>query len=95
MRPRRRLGYPCNPVSAVVGRLAVLGDVEALAFRLVRHAQADDHLHDLEDDVRHHGVVHDGEADRLGLDDELRADARVFTAEALAAQRGRGEDADA
>ena len=63
-------------------------DVQPFGLGLVGHPQAGEHADDLEDDEADDGVVHDREADRLDLDDELLRDALIVAAEALAAQRG-------
>ncbi len=51
--------------------LAVQADVQTFAFLLFGDAQADDPVDDLEDDEGDDGVVDDGEAHALGLDQDL------------------------
>ncbi len=51
--------------------LAVKTDVQTFAFLLFGDAQADDHVDDFEDDEGDDGVVDDGEAHALGLDQDL------------------------
>ena len=73
-RPKSRSLVPAK--STRVSALAMRRDVEALALMLLRNAQPDHDLHDVEADERHDcGPDHD-QADGLRLDPQLRCRCR-------------------
>src|SRR3954454_17638226 len=77
----------------LVGRLAVLGQVEAENLFLLWHSQADDGVHDLQDDEGHHTAEDPGDDDGQDLREEL---GRVAVEEPIRAggvDGRRGEDA--
>src|SRR5215213_10750907 len=56
-----------EPCSVVVGALAVVGEVEALALLVLRHPQADDHVDNLVEDRRADARPGEGQEHGLAL----------------------------
>ncbi len=77
----------------VVALFVVQGEIQPFRFLLVVHAQAHNHVQDLEDDEAHDACVHHGSDNAEQLHAELAADAADAIAETRTTQRLRAKHA--